>query len=89
MAAMSWEADARCRLYDPEIFFDPGVRSQRRAKAICAKCPVREACLAFALQSRTEFGIWGGLSGRERVALVRRSRRFGNAGLTLASGTLG
>jgi len=88
MADMSWEAQARCRVYDPDIFFDPRARTERKAKAICAKCTVRDACLAFALQSRTEFGIWGGLSGRERVAMLRRSGRVGNAGLSLAPGTM-
>lgn len=70
---MSWESEARCRLYDPEIFFDTRVRSERKAKAICSKCEVRNECLAFALHSRSEFGVWGGLNGRERVSLLGRS----------------
>jgi WhiB family transcriptional regulator, redox-sensing transcriptional regulator len=72
---MSWEESARCGQYDPEIFFDPTVRSERRAKSICAQCPVRVDCLAYALSVRTEFGVWGGLNGRERSSLLRRSRR--------------
>jgi WhiB family redox-sensing transcriptional regulator len=71
MAGMSWEMEARCRAYDPEIFFEPRARSERRAKAICSKCEVRTQCLAFALQSRSEFGVWGGLNVRERAALAR------------------
>lgn len=76
---MSWETEARCRVYDPEIFFDTRARSERKAKAICSKCGVRTECLAFALQSRSEFGVWGGLNVRERVALIRRSGPLPNA----------
>jgi WhiB family transcriptional regulator, redox-sensing transcriptional regulator len=88
MAAMSWETDARCRVYDPEIFFDTRARSERKAKSICSKCEVRTECLAFAIQSRSEFGIWGGLNVRERVALARRSGRLPND-LVLAPGGVG
>lgn len=73
---MPWETEARCRVYDPEIFFDTRARSERKAKAICSKCEVRTECLAFAIQSRSEFGIWGGLNVRERVALAGRSGRL-------------
>ena len=72
MPRMPWEDQARCNQYDPEIFFDPGTRSERRAKAVCAKCPVREECLALALASRAEFGVWGGLNSRERRTLLGR-----------------
>jgi WhiB family redox-sensing transcriptional regulator len=72
MPGVSWEADARCRTLDPEMFFAPGVRTERKAKAICARCPVARDCLVFALESRTEFGIWGGMNGKERRRLVRR-----------------
>ena len=54
------------------MFFAPGVRTERKAKAVCGRCPVSLACLAFALESRTEFGIWGGLNGKERRRLLRR-----------------
>ncbi len=66
-----WEEQARCNQYDPEIFFDPRARSERKAKSVCSRCEVREDCLAFALSSRTEFGVWGGLNGKERRALLR------------------
>jgi WhiB family transcriptional regulator, redox-sensing transcriptional regulator len=69
---VSWEQQARCRTIDPEIFFAPGVRTERRAKAVCALCPVKSDCLSFALESRTEFGIWGGLNGKERQRMLRR-----------------
>ena len=72
---MSWEERARCGQYDPEIFFDPGARAERKAKSICAQCPVRLDCLAWALSVRAEFGVWGGLNGKERNSLLRRSPR--------------
>ena len=72
MPGVAWEAQARCRSQDPEMFFAPGVRTERKAKAICGRCPVQGECLAFALESRTEFGIWGGLNGKERRRLLGR-----------------
>jgi WhiB family redox-sensing transcriptional regulator len=75
MPGMSWEADARCNAYDPEIFFDPRVRFERKAKSICGRCDVRADCLAYALQTRIDFGVWGGLNGKERRALLRGPRK--------------
>jgi WhiB family redox-sensing transcriptional regulator len=46
--------------------------AQNRAKAVCFGCPVRTECLADALDNRIEFGIWGGMTERERRALLRR-----------------
>jgi len=71
MPGVTWEQEARCRQHDPEMFFSPGARTERRAKAICGRCPVQRECLMFALESRSEFGIWGGLNGRERRLLFR------------------
>jgi WhiB family redox-sensing transcriptional regulator len=56
---------------DPESLFVSGA-AQHKAKAICAGCTVRIDCLADALDSRTEFGVWGGLTERERRMLLRR-----------------
>jgi WhiB family redox-sensing transcriptional regulator len=67
---MSWEEEARCVAYDPEIFFEG--RTDRKAKAICRGCPVRLECLAAALDDRIEYGIWGGLDERQRRSLLRR-----------------
>ena len=69
---MTWEEQARCRDHDPEMFFAPGIRTERKAKAVCGRCPVQGRCLQFALESRTEFGIWGGLNGKERRRLLGR-----------------
>jgi WhiB family redox-sensing transcriptional regulator len=71
---MSWQQEARCNQYDPDMFFDTHVRTERRAKAICSRCDVAEKCLAFALDTRIEFGVWGGLNGKERRAIMRTGR---------------
>jgi WhiB family redox-sensing transcriptional regulator len=46
--------------------------AQHRAKSVCRGCPVRTECLADALDNRVEFGVWGGLTERERRSLLRR-----------------
>lgn len=69
---MSWEHQARCSEHDPDLFFVPRVALERRAKTICSRCPVKLDCLAFALDSRMEFGIWGGLNEKERRSMLRR-----------------
>ncbi len=71
---MSWQQEARCNQYDPDMFFDTHVRTERRAKAICSRCDVASKCLAFALDTRIEFGVWGGLNGKERRAMMRTGR---------------
>lgn len=68
---MSWQQEARCNQYDPDMFFDTHVRTERRAKAICSRCEVQPKCLAFALETRIEFGVWGGLNGKERRSMRR------------------
>lgn len=65
-----WRRYARCRDHDPDQLFVRGAR-QREARRICAGCPVRAQCLAEALDNRVEFGVWGGLTERERRALLR------------------
>ena len=69
-----WRLDALCAETDPEAFFPDKGGSTREAKRVCAGCPVRAECLEFALASDERFGIWGGLSERERrrVRLQRR-----------------
>jgi WhiB family redox-sensing transcriptional regulator len=66
-----WAVDAACRGADPDSLFVQGA-AQNRAKAVCLGCPVRTECLADALDHRIEFGVWGGLTERERRALLRR-----------------
>ncbi len=68
----AWMLDARCLDADPEAFFPEKGGSTREAKRICAGCPVRAECLEYALEHDERFGIWGGLSERER----RRAKRL-------------
>jgi WhiB family redox-sensing transcriptional regulator len=62
----SWQRDALCAQVDPEIFFPERGASTVDAKGVCAGCPVRMECLADALGRGERFGVWGGLSERER-----------------------
>ncbi|HEU4425242.1 MAG TPA: WhiB family transcriptional regulator [Pilimelia sp.] len=62
---------AACRSGDPDALFVQGAE-QNMAKRICRGCPVRVECLADALDNRIEFGVWGGMTERERRALLRR-----------------
>ncbi|MBN9606127.1 MAG: WhiB family transcriptional regulator [Actinomycetales bacterium] len=71
--ALSWQSDALCAQTDPEAFFPEKGGSTRDAKRICASCDVAAQCLEYALQNDERFGIWGGLSERERRRL-RRAR---------------
>ena len=66
-----WTARAACREIDPDELFVQGA-AQTRAKLICRGCPVRTECLADALDNGIEFGVWGGMTERERRALLRR-----------------
>ena len=66
-----WAAQAACRTTDPDSLFVQGA-AQNRAKAICVGCTVRTECLADALDNRVEVGVWGGMTERERRALLRR-----------------
>ena len=74
----AWQRDALCRDYAGRVNFFPtmGV-SLEPARSVCRRCPVREACLEFALEHDERTGVWGGLSARER----RIYRRFRGAGL--------
>ncbi|MGY1605279.1 WhiB family transcriptional regulator [Geodermatophilus sp. SYSU D00815] len=71
----SWRLDALCAETDPEAFFPEKGGSTREAKRVCAGCPVRLQCLEFALGNDERFGIWGGLSERERRR-IRMQRRM-------------
>ena len=66
-----WVEHARCLDADPETFFPEKGGSTREAKRICASCPVQAECLEHALVNDERFGIWGGLSERERRRLRR------------------
>ena len=66
-----WSARAACRTTDPDALFVQGA-AQNRAKTLCSGCVVRTECLADALDNQVEFGVWGGMTERERRALLRR-----------------
>lgn len=70
---LAWQDYGNCRGADADLFFPERGASTRRAKAICDGCPVRGECLDYALAHGEKFGIWGGLSERERRR-VRRER---------------
>lgn len=65
----SWTEFALCAQTDPEAFFPEKGGSTRDAKKVCLSCPVRSECLEYALMNNERFGIWGGLSERERRKL--------------------
>lgn len=69
----SWQERALCAQTDPEAFFPEKGGSTREAKQICTGCEVRSECLEYALEKDERFGIWGGLSERERRRLKRRA----------------
>ena len=64
-----WADDALCAQTDPEAFFPEKGASVREAKAVCTGCIVRAECLDYALANDERFGVWGGLSERERRRL--------------------
>ena len=70
-ARIAWVAQARCRAVDPDQLFVRGA-AQRKAATICRHCPVLMQCGADALDNRVEFGVWGGMTERERRALLRK-----------------
>ena len=70
---MTWQENALCAQTDPEAFFPEKGGSTREAKRICVGCEVKAECLAYALSNDERFGIWGGLSERERRRLKRRA----------------
>lgn len=70
---LAWQTDALCAQTDPEAFFPEKGGSTRDAKRICTSCEVRSQCLEYALANDERFGIWGGLSERERRKLRKRA----------------
>jgi WhiB family redox-sensing transcriptional regulator len=79
-----WQRSGLCAQTDPEAFFPEKGGSTREAKRICQGCAVRDECLEYALSNEERFGIWGGLSERERRRVVRerQGRRVPDGYLT-------
>ncbi len=70
---LSWQERSLCAQTDPEAFFPEKGGSTREAKKVCVGCEVRSECLEYALANDERFGIWGGLSERERRKLKKRA----------------
>jgi WhiB family transcriptional regulator, redox-sensing transcriptional regulator len=70
-----WRAYGHCAEIDPEVWFAVGAREHKFAKKICQSCPVRQQCLEYAMEAPVDYGVWGGLTERER----RRFRRQAGA----------
>jgi WhiB family redox-sensing transcriptional regulator len=82
LSAWEWQEKGACRELPTEMFFHPdGERGPRRAnreknaKAVCATCPVIEACRQHALSVQEPYGIWGGLSEEDRQLIIERQAR--------------
>lgn len=77
---LAWRHDAACREMHPDLFWPLGEGAAARqqaeaAKAVCNTCPVREKCLDWAVETRQDVGVWGGMTERERRGLHRRKAR--------------
>lgn len=72
-----WRKRAACQGLDADIFYPASEEAvdAEPAKAVCAQCPVQEACLEHALTYREKDGVWGGFTERERRRLIRQRRR--------------
>lgn len=82
--AAQWRTHAACQTADPDLFFPTGDLAAARiaaehAKRICRACPVTQQCLAWALKTRQDAGVWGGMDERERRNLHRRQVRSGRS----------
>jgi WhiB family redox-sensing transcriptional regulator len=74
---IAWVSKALCRATDPDELFVRGA-AQRKAAAICRHCPVVAECLADALDNHMEFGVWGGMTERQRRALLKQHPEVGS-----------
>ncbi len=77
---MNWRDHAACLNEDPELFFPvgttgPALEQIERAKAVCQRCDVNAQCLEWAITTRQDAGVWGGLTDDERRALRRNRQR--------------
>ncbi|GGS00227.1 transcriptional regulator WhiB [Streptomyces aureoverticillatus] len=66
---LAWQEQALCAQTGPDFFFPEPGSSVREAKRICRLCDMRQTCLAYALDNDERFGVWGGLSEKERQSL--------------------
>jgi WhiB family redox-sensing transcriptional regulator len=90
-SASNWRAMGACLSADPDLFFPisstgPALRQIEQAKAVCARCAVRQRCLEFALAHDQVYGIWGGTTPEDRQRSRRRLRRRRAAAAAPAAG---
>jgi len=71
---VTWRDLASCAEADPDAFFPEKGGSTRKARQVCAACPVAAQCLDYALEREEPFGIWGGMTASQRRQLLRRGR---------------
>lgn len=71
----AWKSKGLCSQTDPEAFFPERGESPKQARKVCQGCEVKDECLDYAIRNKERFGVWGGLSERERAKLVRLRRR--------------
>jgi WhiB family redox-sensing transcriptional regulator len=87
-AVENWRADAKCKGLNTELWFPPREKELYKtiadqAKNVCfgrdgrPECPVRKDCLLYSEDMNEQYGIWGGLSHRERNALKRKAAKHG------------
>ncbi len=67
-----WAGDARCREIDADIFFPEKGQRSKPAKAVCRRCEVQAECLEYAIENQEQYGVFGGLSARERFRYADR-----------------
>jgi WhiB family redox-sensing transcriptional regulator len=72
-SAPDWQTRALCSQTDPEAFYPEKGGTPNAAKRICDRCEVKTECLDYALRRDERFGVWGGLTRRERVNILRRA----------------
>lgn len=72
MEDSGWLDRAKCRGMDPDRFFVRGVAQARPVIRVCDRCPVKDDCLRYAIDNDITFGVWGGLTERQRRAYQRR-----------------
>ena len=83
----AWQDYANCLGVEPDLFFPERGASTREAKEVCRGCVVRDDCLEYALQNGEKFGIWGGMSERERRR-IRRQRALARAAAAAQSSSV-
>ncbi|NNF70223.1 MAG: WhiB family transcriptional regulator [Acidimicrobiia bacterium] len=68
-----WLVFGACRQGDADVFFPDSKSQEAEALRICATCPVRDECFAYAIEARETYGVWGGTTEKQRRRLLRRS----------------